>query len=245
MDFGKFCTVTFIALDFTTHSVNFGLNIDFRRLSKYNTFVMLKIETIWHHLLNEALEKGQTSYTQQDLARKFGYSISTIHHALVIPTELGAIKKSGKSFALADFQKLLYYWAGSRRLEKDIIFSCYVDKDVRQIESLVYPESVFACYSAYRMRYTEPAGDYSKVYIYSNDIDKQKIYRRMEVDLEDREKNPNFYILKKTAGMDDFGKITTLPQTFVDIWNLPDWYSGEFISQLKEKIRGISTALLS
>ena len=63
--------------------------------------------------------------------------------------------------------------------------------------------------------------------------------------MEDREKNPNFYILKKTAGMDDFGKITTLPQTFVDIWNLPDWYSGEFISQLKEKIRGISTALLS
>ncbi len=232
-------------MDFTTHLGNFEPHIDFRQSSKYTTFIMLKIETIWHHLLNEALEKGQTNYTQQDLARKFGYSISTIHHALEIPTELGAIKKSGKRFALVDFQKLLYYWASSRRLEKDIIFSCYVDKDVRQVESLVYPESIFACYSAYRMRYTEPAGDYSKVYIYSNDIDKQRIYKRMEVGLEDKEKDPNFYILKKPAGMDAFGKITTLPQTFVDIWNLPDWYSGEFISQLKEKIRGISAALLS
>jgi hypothetical protein len=36
--------------------------------------------------------------------------------------------------------------------------------------------------------------------------------------------------------MKRFGPVTTLPQTFVDIWNLKDWYGQDFIKRLEEKI---------
>ncbi len=200
---------------------------------------MLKIETIWHYLLYEVLEKGRTNFTQQDLAKEFGFSTSTVHHALDVPTQLGAVRKTGKGFALDNYQKLLYYWASVRRLERDIIFSCYVDKDVRQIESTVPPESIFAGYSAYRMRYQEPAGDYSKVHIYLEKAVKQEIFGRMDIKQSDKDREPNFFVLKKSPDMEKYGKITTIPQTFVDIWNLSDWYSGEFVTQLKEKMHGL------
>lgn len=200
---------------------------------------MLKIETIWHYLLYEALEKGRTSFTQQDLAGEFGFSTSTVHHALDIPTRLGAVRKTGKGFVLENYQKLLYYWASVRRLDRDNIFSWYIDKDVRQLEALVPEEAIYAGYSAYRMRYQEPAGDYSKVHIYLDKVVKQELLARMDVAHLDKDKEPNFFVLKKSPDMEKYGKITTLPQTFVDIWNMPDWYSGEFITQLKEKMHGL------
>jgi len=200
---------------------------------------MLKIETIWHYLLYEALEKSRTTFTQQDLAGEFGFSTSTVHHALDIPTRLGAIRKTGKGFGLENFQKLLYYWASARRLERDIIFSCYIDKDVRQIEALVPAEAIYACYSAYRMKYQEPAGDYSKVHIYLDKVVKQELLARMDVGRVDKDKEPNFFVLKKSPDMEKYGTITTIPQTFVDIWNMSDWYSGEFITQLKDKMHGL------
>jgi hypothetical protein len=39
--------------------------------------------------------------------------------------------------------------------------------------------------------------------------------------------------------MAKYGPVTTLPQTFVDIWNLKDWYGQEFIKRLEEKINAI------
>ena len=201
---------------------------------------MRKIETTWHYILNNALEKGEFKHTQQALARHFGFSISTVHHALEVPESMGAIRKSGKFFVLENFQKLLYYWASVRNLEKDIIFSTFIDMPVREIESLVLPEAIFAGYSAYRLRFGEPASDYSKVYIYLDSSNKQDVLRRYDIEEgANKDREPNLFVLKKSPHMEDYGKITTIPQTFVDIWNMSDWYSGEFISQLKEKMHGV------
>lgn len=199
---------------------------------------MKKIETIWHHLLFAALESRQFEHTQQDLAAQFGFSTSTIHHALEVPTSIGAIQKFGKHFSLTNFQKLLYYWASMRKLEDDIALSFYIDKPVRELESLVPPEAIYAGYSAYRLRFTEPAGDYNKVHFYLPAFKKADLLARFDADAKDiKSDNPNIIILKKPVFMENYGKITTIPQTFVDIWNLPDWYSVEFINGLKEKMQ--------
>ncbi len=39
--------------------------------------------------------------------------------------------------------------------------------------------------------------------------------------------------------MEKYGTMTTIPQTFADIWNLPDWYSGKFVTRLKDKMHGL------
>ena len=142
--------------------------LDFRQLSKYNTFYMKKIETIWHFLLLQALSEGVFRHTQQDLAKRFHMSLSTVHHALHTPTAIGAIRKESKFFVLEDAIKLMYYWASARNLNRRIFYQTYSDKPIQEIESFALPTSIFACYSAARIIMGEAPADYATVYFYDD-----------------------------------------------------------------------------
>lgn len=197
---------------------------------------MKKIETVWHHILWLALTERQFKHTQQSLAKFFGYSLSTINHALTAPTQLGAIRKESKFFVLENFQKLLYYWASIRNLENDLIYQTYFRADILEIEGLLLPESIYAGYSAGRRILKEAPADYSKVYCYFSEADITKVKERFP---ENKEKPANLFVLKQHLAMKNYGLVTTLPQTFVDIWNLKDWFSRDFTQKLEEKINGI------
>lgn len=193
---------------------------------------MKKIETIWHCLLWSALEKKQFKHTQQELAKYFDYSLSTVHHAIEVPSQIGAIRKESKFFVLEDFKKLLYYWASVRRLNSNIIYQTKSDLSVFDREGLVPPEAIYAGYSAAKKLLREPPADYDKVYFYLTEKDLEETKRRFPPE----KGTPNLFVLKMPAMMPKYGKITTLPQTFVDIWNLKDWYSHDFTKTLEEKM---------
>lgn len=199
---------------------------------------MRKIETIWHYLLNEALLKQSFRQTQQAVAGHFHYSLSTVHHALQVPLELGAIRKETKFFILEDFKKLLYYWASVRHLERDIVYQTFLDEPVAEVEGLAIPGSIFACYSAARHHLGESPADYAKVYWYLSD-EKEMLARQRfpKQPLSGRE--ANVFILRMPPLLSQYGDYTTLVQTFVDIWNLRDWYARDFYRSLEEKIDGL------
>lgn len=204
---------------------------------------MRKIETIWHHLLWLALEKKQFKHTQKGLADFFGYSLSTVNHALKAPTQIGAIKKGGKFFVLENFQKLLYFWASNRNLEKDIVFSAYCPGNVLDIEGLLPSETIFACYASARKILDESPADYDKVYFYADDKTIEQVKKRFAVDSkagQNKLKNKaNLFGLRMPLAMKQYGEFATLPQTFTDVWNLKDWYSRDFCMALEKKINGI------
>lgn len=193
---------------------------------------MKKIETIWHHLLWLALDKKQFKHTQQELAGHFGYSLSTINHALNVPNQIGAIRKESKFFVLANFRKLLYYWASVRRLEKDISYETHSDLTVFSREGLVLPQGVYAGYSAAGKLLKEPAADYDKVYFYLAEGELEEAKRRFPPE----KGTPNLFVLKMPETMPQYGGITTMPQTFVDIWNFKDWYGHDFTKALEGKM---------
>jgi len=194
---------------------------------------MKKIETIWHYLLFEALENKKYRHTQQELAKLFGYSLSTVNYALNEPAQIGAVRKESKFFVLENFNKLLYFWASQRALSKDILYQTYLAEPVREIEGLLPPNSIYACYSAARKILGEAAADYSKVYFYFDEKNLAAVKRRFPAV---KNKEANVFILKANPSTKKPGRITTLPQTFVDIWNLKDWYSQDFIKALEKKI---------
>ncbi|EKD99369.1 MAG: hypothetical protein ACD_22C00282G0001 [uncultured bacterium] len=196
---------------------------------------MLKIETIWHHLLFEALNNQKYKFTQKELANEFFYSLSTINHSLKIPSQIGAIRKESKFFVLENFTKLLYMWASLRNLDSDIIYQTYVDMPINEIESLVPPQAIYACYSAARKILVEPPADYSKVYFYLDDSYLEGAKNRFPK-ATNINKESNVYVLKANKTMIKYGPITTLPQTFVDIWNTKDWYGHPFIQELQKKM---------
>ncbi len=49
---------------------------------------------------------------------------------------------------------------------------------------------------------------------------------------------PNVIFLKKEKILGKYGKITTVAQTFVDLWNINTWYAQEFLNKLEEVVRG-------
>ena len=192
---------------------------------------MRKIETIWHDLLNDSLN-GSFKHTQQDLAIKYNYSLSTINHALEIPTKMGAIRKESKFFVLEDFFKLLYYWASVRNLERDTAYSTYYPDRILKAEGEIPAGCIYAGYTAARHLLGEPPADYDKLYCYFDDI--SSFRERFPFN---KQREPNIFVIKKPQNMS--GGFTTLPQTFVDIWNMRDWYAKDFTKSLEEKMHGI------
>lgn len=197
---------------------------------------MKKIETIWHYLLLRALTEGVFRHTQQDLAHRFGISLSTVHHALAIPAAIGAVRKESKFFVLDDTLKLLYYWASVRNLKRRIIYQTHVNARIQDIEGLALPTSIFGGYSAGKMHLGEAPADYAAVYFYDERENLKQIKERFPLNAG---KPANVFVLEKTRIMESYGQFTTLPMTFVDIWNLPDWYAKNFTKALEEKIHAL------
>lgn len=191
---------------------------------------MTKKELIWQYTLDCSLSKKQTQFTQKELAGRFGFSLSTVHHALDVPRKIGAVEVTGRFFRVRDPEKFLYLWATHRNIKRDILYTTHVDMPVQKIEGLMPPRTTFAAFSAYRLRYKDAPADYDVVYIYAHDI--AAITKRFP-----KSKGyENLIVLKTNSSMSD-EHTTSDAQTFVDIWNTPHWYAKEFLTALKEKMK--------
>ncbi len=190
---------------------------------------MLKKEVIWREILFQATEKNIFSFQQQNLAKKFGFSLSTVHNALKTPRAIKAIKISGTGFQLTNAEKLLYLWGTQRKLKKDIIYTTFVNQPIAKIEGQMPAAAIFGAYSAYKFRFGQTPADYDKAFIYADS--QAEIAKRFPF-----KKGPaNLYVLRPDNWLAQY-KQMPLAQIFVDIWNLDDWYAPEFLKKLKAKL---------
>jgi hypothetical protein len=196
---------------------------------------MKKIETIWQYLLFQAIEQCEFRHTQAGLAQLFHYSTSTINLALVKPTAIGAVRKSGKFFIVADVIKLLYLASTIRSLTKDIMYHTYSDLPIHELEGLAPADTIFAGYTAASQILSEPPADYTSLYLYLDpshlDLAKSR-YPSL------KSGPTQVYILRSPTYL-PLKPRTTLPHTFVDIWNMRDWYARDFTQALEAKINGL------
>jgi hypothetical protein len=180
--------------------------------------------------LNQFFEKKIRRFTQKELAAKFSFSLSTVFNALRVPRESGAIEVRGRYFEIRDIEKFLNIWAAFRNIKKDIIYKTHVDGGVRKIEGFVPPDVIFTAYSAYQKKFGEMPADYDKVYVYSHNVDEIKKRFPPQKGYE------NLIVLKPDKFLKNFGKIVPLPQLYVDLWNLPEWYARDFFNALKKRL---------
>ena len=192
---------------------------------------MLKIEYIWRELLFRAIEKKDSSFSITELSRKFGLSTSVVSYALGPLRDMGIVEIGKTASNIRDSERLLYFWATRRNLNKEIIYKTYNPGSVFEIESLMPPNVVPTAYSACRLLFNINPSDYGKAYFYSNNID--SVSGRFP---QDHKKEANIYILKD----DEFFKnypIIPKAQVYADLWNLPEWYAKEFSENLLNKIK--------
>jgi len=202
---------------------------------------MRKIETIWHEVLFSALTRRKYQFTQQELAKKFRFSLSTVNHAVVLPERIGAIRRGSKSFTLISFEKLLLYWGSRRNLGKDIIYQTRYEASVSEIEGLMPPQVIYAAFSAAGRILKDAPADYDQVYVYLEEEHLDLFKSR----LSPKSGRSNVIVLKSSPAMRRYGAATSIPQTFVDLWNIKEWFAWDYVLALKAKINQIQNGILS
>jgi DNA-binding transcriptional MocR family regulator len=194
---------------------------------------MTKKEVIWREILFSALKKNKTNFTQKELAQKYGFSLSTVFNALKIPRSSGIIQAGGRGFNILDSEKFLYLWATLRKMKKDILYKTRIEKPVRQIEGEMPPGVIFGAFSAYVKRYKDAPADYDQVYVYAQKSQLAEIKRRFPA----QKGRENLIVLLADPWLKAFSAgITPNCQTFVDLWNISEWFAKDFLEALKQKL---------
>ena len=192
---------------------------------------MTKKEVIWREILFQATENKKIEFTQKELARKYGFSLSTVFNALKIPRDANIIEGK-RGLRVRDIEKFLQLYSTFRNPKKDIIYQTSVPKSAQEIEGEMPPKIIYGAYGAFLKKYQEAPADYDKVYIYSAAEYLEEIKSRFPYHKD----YPNLIVLKADPWLENFGKITPDCQTFADLWNLPEWYAKDFLDSLKDKI---------
>ncbi|MBI3036689.1 winged helix-turn-helix domain-containing protein [Candidatus Woesearchaeota archaeon] len=194
---------------------------------------MRKSELVYRELLRGFVEEKTAVFTQLELARRLGISLSTVNNALLPLRKMAAVRVKRRNFEVANAKKLLYYWASVRNLERDVVYKTRVEikGTVAEIEKGMPPNVVFAAYTAYKLTFKDVPADYSEVYVYGDNEGLKEVMKRFP----QKNNNPNLFVLRK-----DFAdKEMPLAQMFVDLWNMKEWYAKDFVKALEEKMHGI------
>ncbi len=188
---------------------------------------MHKKELVYDYLLTEVIENKRRTFTQLEISKRFGFSLSTVSNALSPLASMGAVEKKARSFVLADPKKALYYWATMRKFEKDIVYRTRVELPVLELERLVPSSAAFTAYSAYRFTFKDAPADYSEVYFYVPENELNEVKKRFPL----RKGPPNVFALIG-QGKDRVSK----PLLFADLWNIRTWYAREFLQALEKRM---------
>jgi len=203
---------------------------------------MKRVESIFREILYQAMEQKEAVFTQSELSKKLGISLSIVNSAVKKLENMGAVKIKTRSFQVIDIRKVLYYWASIRDIRKDIIFKARIELPVREIERIM-PNVIFTAYTAFKLNYNDVPADYSEIYVYADESQRSLIKERIEkigetnkAKVNINSNNSNVFVLKKDSNLDSYGHIP-LAQVFVDLWNLKEWYAKEFLKELENKIK--------
>lgn len=190
---------------------------------------MKKGELVYNEILYNCFELNQRELTQAYLSKECNTSLSTVNNALKPLREMNVIKTNPMNFVVLDPYKMLLFWATKRKFVSDIFYTTRIEDSVSGIEKSMPEEVIFTAFSAFKFRFEEVPADYSEVYVYAE--------KMWEERFPERKGPPNVIFLKKERILEKYGKITTIAQTFVDLWNINTWYAQEFLKELEEMVR--------
>ncbi|MGC8558933.1 MAG: hypothetical protein ACP5NC_08120 [Nitrososphaeria archaeon] len=182
---------------------------------------------------------GTKRFTQLELSRSLGLSLSTVNGVVKKLDGIGAVRIKLRGFAVIDFKKLVYFYATHRNLGKDVVYATRVDANVGEIESAAPGGIAFTAYTAYVMLYGEAPSDYSEVYFYAGPEALAEVKNRF------KEANgpPNVIVLKpdekllKDIKERRLKKSSVCPvQLFADLWNINSWYAKEYAEALERRL---------
>lgn len=195
---------------------------------------------VYRHVL-EAYLSGVPTGSANAVARELGISPNTVNIAIRTLAELGAASIYSRSFEITNFRKALMYWAATRKLHRDIVYSTFVGKGTKYIEDNMPGEVAFTAFTGYSLTYGNDVSDYGEVYVYAAEGMMADMARRFPKAILSRAK-PDYadlVVLRPDAILERemlHGKLL-IPavkptQICVDLWNVSGWAAPRFFDTL-------------
>ncbi len=198
-------------------------------------------EIILREILESSLEKKFT-FSQSFLSQKTGVSLSVVNKTIRTLSNISGVELNRRGFNVIDSQRILLYWATRRSLLKDVVYSTSVEESVREIEGEMPEGIAFTAFTAYKLTFKNVPADYSEVYVYSTDEAIPEIQKRFTAKKGIR----NLFVLKADPILKNRinerklkDNSVSLPQIFVDLWNINKWYSKEFLDKISMNLAKI------
>ncbi len=200
---------------------------------------MKKTELVYRFIC-ERFVQNDNRFTQSEIAKALGISLSTVNAAIQKLDKISAVRVYTRRFEVIAFDKLILFWATHRNLYKDICYQTRTDLQIREIENSMPANVAFTAYTAYKYVVGEPPADYSQVYAYAAIGGLNAIKKRFPA----KTGTPNLIILSADFIMNRLiisdllpHNSVSIPQMFVDMWNIKNWYSKEFIDKLRAELK--------
>ncbi|HEV2953189.1 MAG TPA: hypothetical protein VG015_03770 [Candidatus Dormibacteraeota bacterium] len=192
--------------------------------------MLTKTEAVWRHLLVAALDEGSRRTSISNIAEQLGITPTTIHRALERPREIGAVRGGRPGLRVLDPKRLLLLWAGRRDLAKDIVYQTHVSGPMDWIESGLTVTAIPTAYTAFVSRAgRNTVADYDQVVVYADAAE-------VQLRFPPRRGPANLIVLEPDPWLARYGRMASLPQMYVDLFNLPTWQAQRFLDRLNREV---------
>lgn len=207
---------------------------------------MLKEEIIIREISCKSLfESG--IFKQNQISKSLHVSIGLVNRIMRKLEMIGGLQENKRYFKVIDLNKILIYASSIRNIQRDIIYETRVNLPVKEIENSLPDGTILGSYSAYKYFFNDAPSDYSEVWVYSNpDVLNEIKSRFLKNNLP-----PNLIVLKSDSELvgnvskySNGNNVISLPQLYTDFWNIPTWYSKEYLIALERKIMEIQNGIL-
>lgn len=200
--------------------------------------MLSKTQQVWRHLGASALEQGRRRWPSVTaLAAELEMGISTVHRALSLPAEIGAvIIRPAGGLRLIDPGRLLMIWAGHRALGHDMVERFEVEGSAPAVErSITNPAAVLGGFGAVvARRQGNTIADYESVLVYGD----PRLSRRRQVTDPDPGRTTEVIVLEPDPLLARYGRVTPITQAWTDLFNLPGWQAARFVYHLLPELLG-------
>ncbi len=194
--------------------------------------MLSRTEWVWRHLLVKALTgSGERRHSLSSLATDLGLSKTTVHSALDRPRQIGAVKSGRTGVRVLDPERLLLLWAGHRDLSRDVVYETRAKASLEALEDALTRGFVLGGFTAYRLAVgRNTVADYDTVLAYGAAAEAA---RRLP---PRRSGRIRVLILEPDPLLHSYGDYTPIPQTYVDIFNLPGWQAARFFVDMTRRL---------
>jgi len=194
--------------------------------------VLSKTQQVWRHITSGAIESSRRRWPSVTaLADELGMGVSTVHRALSIPVEIGAVAiRPAGGLRILDPGRILLLWAGRRDLRRDLVERFVVEGSAPAVERRIgNPAAILGGFGAVVARTGgNTIADYQTVLVYG---DPDLIPPQPDQD-QDPERTTEVLVLEPDPLLPRYGRVTPLVQAWVDLFNLPNWQADRFVYHL-------------